>query len=280
MGPIELTRMVTRLARYAVAGALLAGHAFAQTADPRAIDPADLPDFSVLGDAVPDVPMRAKPVAPKAGAADQAATIGSRTEKADGSVAGSAGQRLPVAWETKVGVDFGLAAPATVPRPEALLPGAQDRGTGWANVAVPAAPIGWDKATIDARVDPSQDQGRLSTSLSRAVPIGGGLSLVLQNGYSVTQTLANPGGTPATPAAAATPGTRVFAGDGAVRLELPTATAYSAGARMSSADDKMLRMLSAEQKLFDTPFSVTGAISERPTGDTDRSIKAGFKRTW
>jgi hypothetical protein len=253
---------------------LIAGRAFAQTADDQTADPADPPDFSVLGDATPEVPIHSKPAPADARAASSA--IGSRTEKPDGSVSGSAGERLPVPWETKVGVDFGLAAPATLPRPDTLVPGqaAQDRGTGWANVTVPTAdaPIGWDKATIDARVDPDGDQGKLSTALSRSVPLGGGVALTVQNGYSVTQTLANPSGVTPTP--------HVYTGDGALRIELPTATALSAGARMSTTDDRMLRTLSAEQKVFDTPLSITGEISERPTGDTDKSIKAGFKHTW
>ena len=59
---------------------------------------------------------------------------------------------------------------------------------------MPAAPLGLDKATIDARVDPNADQGKLSTALSRSVPIGDGVSVTLQNGYAVTQSLANPGG--------------------------------------------------------------------------------------
>jgi hypothetical protein len=102
------------------------------------------------------------------------------------------------------------------------------------------------------------------------VPIGGGVSVTLQNGYAVTQSLANPGGV----------GTHVYSGDGAVRLELPSATALSAGARMSSTDERLLPAVSAEQKLFDTPLSVTGTISQRPTGETDRSITAGFKKSW
>jgi hypothetical protein len=148
-------------------------------------------------------------------------------------------------------------------------------------VAVPAAPLGLDKATIDARVDPNADQGKLSTALTRSVPIGGGMSLTLQNGYAVTQSLASPGGIASAPStSAAAPPTHVFSGDGGVRLEFPSATALSAGAKMSSTDERLLPSVSAEQKLFDSPFSVTGTISERPTGVTDRSITAGFKRSW
>jgi hypothetical protein len=38
--------------------------------------------------------------------------------------------------------------------------------------------------------------------------------------------------------------------------------------------------LSAEQKLFGGPLSVTGSVSETATGDTSKSLRAGFKRTW
>jgi len=233
-----------------------------QPADPTAVAIGDQMDFSGLGESTPQVPMRTQ----SAGAAP--APIGSRNEKPDGSVAITAGQRLPTEWDAKVGVD--MAAPATLP--DATPGQAQDHGAGWANVAVPAAPIGFDKATIDARVDPTADQGKLSTSLSRSVPVGDGLSITLQNGYAVTQTLAAPNGAPGAP--------RVLSGDGVVRLDLPTATAVSAGASMSSTDDRVLPKISAEQKLFGTPLSVTGTISERPTGDTDKSITAGFKRNW
>jgi hypothetical protein len=54
----------------------------------------------------------------------------------------------------------------------------------------------------------------------------------------------------------------------------------SFGADISSIDDKWLRTLSAEQKLFGGPFSVTGSVSETPAGDLSKSLKAGFKRNW
>jgi hypothetical protein len=266
-------------------GALAAGSATAQTAnnltadnpsvdDPPMDNPAEAPgdqvDFSALAD-LPEVPLRTAPSRSDIGA--ETAPIGSRNEKADGSVAVTAGRRLPTAWDAKVGVD--VAAPAAVPDAFA---GQANRGAGWANVAVPADEIGLDKATVDARVDPNADQGRLSTSLSRSVPIGGGMSITVQNGYAVTQSLANPSG--ALPSAPGTAPTRVYTGDGGVRLELPSATAFSAGASVSSTDDRMLPRVSAEQKVFGTPLSITGTISERPTGDMDRSVRAGFKRTW
>jgi len=49
---------------------------------------------------------------------------------------------------------------------------------------------------------------------------------------------------------------------------------------ISSTDDKWLRTLSAEQKLFGGPVSITGSVSETAAGDISKSLKAGFKRSW
>ena len=65
----------------------------------------------------------------------------------------------------------------------------------------------------------------------------------------------------------------------AVTSPLPNAT-MSLGANISSTDEKWLPSLSAEQKLFGGPFSVTGSMSETPTGETSKSLTAGFKRQW
>lgn len=235
------------------------------------------------------------PAADKASKSGDAFVIGGRTDKPDGSTAMTVGRRLPTEWETKVGVDFGLAAPlTTTPAPEAYLNGwaQQDRssGVGWASVAVPATPFGWDKAALEARVDPVQDRSKVATTLTRSVPIGDTAKVTVQQGYSLTETLANPSGA-AVPLAPSTRSSAPVASpaapaptlttEGQVSLNiLSSATTFSAGAKLSSSDDKWLRTLSAEQKLFGGPFSVTGSISERATGETDRSVKAGFKAAW
>jgi hypothetical protein len=271
--------IVGRLAGAMLVLALGTGGGVAQEAVQHArpkIDPAraaaDALDFSVLMDPAPEVTRARAAVSAPDTLAAVPITVGSRTDQADGSVQVSAGEQLPTPWDAKAGVD--LAAPA--PPVNVAVPGqsGEDHGSGWANLAVPATPLGIDKATIEGRIDPAADQGRLSTALSRSMPIGGGLSLTLQNGYAVTQSLANPTGL------AATTNPRVFSGDGGLRLDFPTATALSADARMSSTDDRPTPSLAAEQKLFDSPFSIKGSISALPSGETDRSITAGFKRTW
>jgi hypothetical protein len=179
-------------------------------------------------------------------------------------------------WISKAGIDYSKPAiPAVTFQPDQLLAGAvpdQSTGVGWATITAPGfeAPLGWDKAAIDTRVDPSQEQGKLGTTLSRSVPVGDDVSLTLQNGVSVTRSLPN-----------ATGQAHSWATSQALRFNfLPTDTSVSFGADISSIDDKWLRSLSAEQKLFGGPFSVTGSVSETATGELSKSLKAGFKQNW
>lgn len=226
----------------------------------------------------------------KGAAKNDSAVIGNRTDKPDGTTAMTVGRRLPTDWETKIGVDVGLAAPVSAtPSTEAHLGGLaqQDRssGVGWASVVVPAAPLGFDKTAIETRIDPAQDQGKLATTLSRTLPLGDGVRLTVKNGYSLTNTLTSSAAPPAiagrTASASGAAADQTLATENALSLDLlPTKTTLAAGAKLSSSDDRWLHSLSAEQKLFGGPISVTGTISERTDGDYDRSLKAGFKRQW
>jgi hypothetical protein len=58
-----------------------------------------------------------------------------------------------------------------------------------------------------------------------------------------------------------------------------TGTSFSAGQTLSSTDDKWLRRIGAEQKLFGG-VSISGSISETPLGTASKSISAGFKQSW
>ena len=179
-------------------------------------------------------------------------------------------------WNGKAGIDYSKPSiPAVTFQPDQLLAGAvpdQSSGVAWATITAPGfeAPLGWDKTSIETRVDPSQEQGKLATTLTRSVPVGDDVSLTLQNGVSMTRSLPN-----------ATGQVHSWATSQALRFNfLPTDTSVSVGADISSIDDKWLRTLSAEQKLFGGPFSVTGSVSETATGDLSKSLKAGFKRAW
>ena len=141
-------------------------------------------------------------------AGDADPTFGSRTDKPDGSSALTVGRRLPTAWETKVGADVSLAAPSGMAASDNLVRGgvAQDRSSGavWGNLTMPGLPpLGFDKTSVEARVDAGKDEGKLGATLSRSVPINQDLSVTLQNSYSVKQSLAATGATGVPPTAAA-----------------------------------------------------------------------------
>jgi hypothetical protein len=58
-----------------------------------------------------------------------------------------------------------------------------------------------------------------------------------------------------------------------------TGTSVVAGQTLSSNDDKWLRKVGAEQKVFDG-VSISGSIGETAQGATNKSISAGFKHSW
>lgn len=186
-------------------------------------------------------------------------------------------RRASTGWDARLGVDYRRPSyPAADLQPDQLLADSvqeQSTGVAWANVTTPGleSPLGWDKTSIETRLDPAQEQGKLGTTLSRSVAIGSDVSVTLQNGYSVTRTLPSP----------ATSASQSGATSQALRFNLvPTDTTLALGAAISSSEDKWLRTLSAEQKLLGGPLSVTGSVSETGAGDTAKSLKAGFKRAW
>ncbi len=148
----------------------------------------------------------------------------------------------------------------------------QTVGVAWANVTAPGLMV-WDRSAIETRIDPYQ-QSRFGVTLSRSVPVGSDVSLTLQNAFAWTQPLLH--GAPVM-----AHGGHVVEGNHAVRFTyLPLDTTLSIGTTGSSAEDGWRRSLSAEQRLFGGPVSVTGAVSETATGERDRSLKARFKRNW
>ena len=207
-------------------------------------------------------------------------TSWSSRDKPNGSAALSVKQPLSPFWDARVGADMTVARqPATVTTSEQLserlanggsLP--QSSGTAWAAVTAPGVGPIWDKTAVEARLDPSQEQSKLGTSLSKSLPLSGQYSLTLQNGYNFIQQAPVTGmaGHPA----------RNYETEQSAKLSIAdTGTSLIAGQTLSSADDKWLRKIGAEQKLFDG-VSISGSIGETPLGTTNKSLSAGFKRSW
>jgi hypothetical protein len=204
----------------------------------------------------------------------------SSKNNANGSAAVSVRQPLSPFWDTRIGADMTVARqPSTMSEllSEKVANGGnapQSSGTAWAAITAPGVGSIWDKTAVEARVDPTQESGKLGTSLSKSLPVGDQYSLTLQNGYNVIQQ-----GIVLVPGVAARPA-RNYETEQSARLSIvDTGTSLIAGQTLSSTDDKWLYKIGAEQKLFDG-VSISGSIGETPLGTTSKSLAAGFKRSW
>lgn len=199
---------------------------------------------------------------------------------ADGSSSVTYGTRLRTDFETKVGVDVGMPSTQIAPDPDRLINrGASNGNSGaaWATLTMPTGPLGID-ASSNAKLDSAQDQSQIGLGLSRKLPINDALQMRLKSDYGVTSTLAAPP-SPGAQSAASSIG-QSWETKRAVELDfLHSDTSITAGQQMSSSEEKWLRSLSAEQKIYG-PLSITGGIAETSAGTLDKSIKAGFKKTW
>jgi hypothetical protein len=228
---------------------------------------------------------------PRAGAANE--MTWSSKDKPNGSAAVSVKQSISPFWDTRIGADMTIVRqPATLSEllaEKAANGGSepQSSGSAWAAITAPGVGAIWDKTAIEARVDPSQDQGKLGTSLSKSLSLSQQYSLTLQNVYNVIQQghsslpcadCVNLSAVPAPGLAGRTTWNRETEQSAKFSI-VDTGTSFSAGQTLSSTDDKWLRRIGAEQKLFGG-VSISGSISETPLGTASKSISAGFKQSW
>jgi hypothetical protein len=201
--------------------------------------------------------------------------------KSNGAADVSVKQSLSPFWDARIGADMTVVSqPQTLTSADLLrqkLSGDQpshSSGTAWAAITAPGVGGVWDKTAIEARVDPAQEQSRLGTSLSKSLPLGEQYSLTLQNGYNVIQQ-----GIVPVPGVAAHH-QRNYQTEQSARLSIAdTGTSFSAGQSLSSIEDKWLRKIGAEQKLFGG-VTVNGSIAETALGAPNKSLSAGFKHSW
>jgi hypothetical protein len=203
----------------------------------------------------------------------------SSRDKPNGSAV-SVKQPISPFWDARIGADMTVTRqPSTMSEllSEKIANGGsepQSSGTAWAAITAPGVGSIWDKTAIEARVDPAQEQGKLGTSVSKSLPLSEQYSLTLQNGYNVIQQ----GIVPMPGQAGRT--TRNYETEQSAKLSIAdTGTSFSAGQTLSSSDDRWLRKVGAEQKLFGG-VSISGSISETPLGTSSKSLTAGFKQSW
>jgi hypothetical protein len=241
------------------------------------------PDWSVLNESGTLGDKLATKIRESRRLAVDAAAAWSEQGKSNGTAAVSVKQPLSTFWDARIGADMNVVNQSSTLTSADLLrqkyaPDAQpsqSTGTAWAAVTAPGIGSIWDQTAIEARVDPSQDQGKLGTSMSKSLPLADEqYSLTLQNGYDMTQqNLAPAVGISGRPA-------RNYQTEQSAKLSIAdTGTSFVAGQSLSSTDDKWLRKIGAEQKLFGD-INVSGSISETTQGATNRSITAGFKHSW
>lgn len=211
--------------------------------------------------------------------------------KPDGSSSVAVKQPLTIdapGVDSSVGADVNLAAqPSSIYRPQGPLPGGRINDSGsaaaWASVGMP------NLASVDARVDPSADQGKIGGKLSHAVPVGKDFSVTLEDSYSVTENFSPAASAPANtsslaaapPATATPPGAeQVFDNSKSVKFNVaPTGTTFGAGWTTASNDPVTHHTLSADQKLFG-PLHVTTSVTDVGQPTENKSITAGFKFDW
>jgi hypothetical protein len=206
----------------------------------------------------------------------------SSKDKPNGSAAVSVKQPVSPLLDARVGADMTVVNQPQTSTSSDLLrqkfstdaPPSQSSGTAWAAITAPGVASIWDKTAVEARVDPSQEQSKLGTSLSKSLPLNEQYSLTLQNGYNVTRQGVVPvPGIPGHPL-------RTYETEQSAKLSIAdTGTSFVAGQTLSSADDKWLRKIGAEQKLFGD-VSISGSIGETAQGTSNKSLTAGFKRSW
>ncbi|MDA9402366.1 hypothetical protein [Bradyrhizobium sp. CCBAU 45389] len=204
----------------------------------------------------------------------------SSNANANGSSAVTVKQSVFEFWDTRIGADMTVASePRTMSELLAQkaanggsLP--QSSGSAWATATAPGAGVIWDKTAVEARVDPGSEQSKIGASLTKSMPLSGDTQLTLQNGYSVNQQ-----GTTAVPGIGGHI-TRNYETDQSAKVTITdTGTSISAGQTLSTTDDKWLRKLGAEQKLFDN-VTVSGSVGETSQGAINKSVTAGFKKSW
>ena len=204
-----------------------------------------------------------------------------RTQKVDGSTTVVVKQPLQTEWSNSVGADLAPSRPATYPLP---LPTEHNNGlpagAAWASVGVP------NFASVDARVDPTNEQGKVGTTIKHSIPFGGRFAVTVQGTYSVTEMLGQPSSGPgdlpllALPPSGTPAAQQDFGNEKAVKFNiLPTGTTLGAGFANVSNDPVTHNTFSADQKLYG-PLHVTTAVTDVGQVTSAKSVTAGFKLNW
>jgi len=186
--------------------------------------------------------------------------------------------------DAKVGADFNVAPPAPdTYQPNKPMPGsamASSNSSAWAS-------LGLDNlASVDARVNQGNDEGKLGTTLQRSVPFGSRFSVTVHDTYSVSEAFATQSSAPTgfpimtLPQQSVSGPVPVYSNNRGVKFSiLSTGTSLSAGLANVSNDPITHNSLSADQQLYG-PLHVTTSVNDFGTTIESKKITAGLKLNW
>lgn len=189
-------------------------------------------------------------------------TEASRTLNADGTTSMTfAGELADL--NTRIGLDVSAAAASAAP-----VPGARDTslgGAAFAKLSLKALPdwLPWEKSSVDVRLDPGAETGRLATSFSRSWTLAPELTASLADSYAVAR--------------ANSTGTWETAKSPSLRME-GTGTTFSVAAKAEEGLGRWQPSVSASQRLVEG-FAITTTVIDTGS-EIARSITAGFSQRW
>ena len=240
------------------------------------------PDWSELGK-LPDLDKPGKTLRAAASRAPKSeGSSWSRNDQGNGTSAVMVKTDVSPLWNARAGINMSVirdAEPSSVG--EGLFEQlSADRGPknssgdAWASATAPGVPYLWDKTGLDVSMDSRTERSKLGTTLSKSLPLWRDqFALTLENGYRLTQQ------TPLLLANTPTTGRSLEVERSAKLSVNQTGTSVFAGQTLSSSDDRWLGKVGAEQKLIGG-ISITGTLSEAANGTTNKSVTAGFKKSW
>ncbi|WP_156922120.1 hypothetical protein [Azorhizobium doebereinerae] len=170
----------------------------------------------------------------------------------------------------KFGVDLSLsAATVNTVQPNRALPwdvSDTSAAAAWAKMSLPteAQWLPWQQTTLEMRVDPTQNAGKVGTTFSREMKLTDHMTASINDSYALVHS------------ADASSGWELGK---SVSVKLPdTGTTFSVGATNTSGERAWLPSASAEQKLIG-PLNLTTTVENTGT-EISKSITAGFKHNW
>jgi hypothetical protein len=189
----------------------------------------------------------------------------SRTDNPDGTGIVVIKRSLSADWNASIGADLGLAAPPPVTYrpagPMPIAPAVAPSSAAWASFGVVPS-----FATVDARVVPGAEQGRVGTTLQHSLPVARGVSVTLRESYAIEQAM--------------NAGEAVWSNERGMRLNIAsTGTVLSASLVSNSIDPDNHDVISAEQRLYG-PLHVTTSVTDVGETSSNKSITAGFRLNW